>query len=289
MAEGLYILDTDASNVGLGAVLSQLQNGEEKVICYYSKTFSKTERKYCVTRRELLAIISSIKQFHHYLYGQFFKVRTDHGALTWLINFKNPEGQLARWFEFLSTYQFKIEHRAGKAHGNADALSRRPCVEDLCNHCTRAEQKYDLSTNIISKESELMDSRKDTGEDTGEDTTCLRVYTRNQILKESSSGSSNPSSPETEVQPGTASQEFMMAYRSSVHESTGVSPCEMTFGHSINLPVDLVLGRLPTYRKSPDTNVAFARIQTSLNCIIVNVISQPCTPDLDIGVPVVDY
>lgn len=131
--EGLFILDTDASNNGLGAVLSQEQNGSEKVICYYSKTFSATERRYCVTRRELLAIVKSIKNFHHYLYGRPFKVRTDHGSLTWLLNFKNPEGQIARWFELLSQYEFKVEHRAGRSHSNADALSRRPCPLD-CKH-----------------------------------------------------------------------------------------------------------------------------------------------------------
>ncbi|CAG2223001.1 unnamed protein product [Mytilus edulis] len=90
--EVLFILDTDASNDGMGAVLSQLQDGVEKVICYFSKTFSRSERKYCVTRRELLALVASIKHFHHYLYGKYFKVRSDHDALSWLFNFKNPEG-----------------------------------------------------------------------------------------------------------------------------------------------------------------------------------------------------
>ncbi|CAG2204440.1 unnamed protein product [Mytilus edulis] len=142
--EDLFILDTDASNDGMGAVLSQLQDGVEKVICYFSKTFSRSERKYCVTRRELLAVVASIKHFHHYLYGKYFKVRSDHGALSWLFNFKNPEGQLARWFEVLASYDFKIEHRAGRSHNNADALSRRPCYNKECPHCARAEINYEL-------------------------------------------------------------------------------------------------------------------------------------------------
>ncbi|CAG2242289.1 unnamed protein product [Mytilus edulis] len=142
--EDLFILDTDASNDGMGAVLSQLQDGVEKVICYFSKTFSRSERKYCVTRRELLAVVASIKHFHHYLYGKYFKVRSDHGALSWLFNFKNPEGQLARWFEVLASYDFKIEHRAGRSHNNADALSRRPCYNKECPHCARAEMNYEL-------------------------------------------------------------------------------------------------------------------------------------------------
>ena len=134
-----FILDTDASGFGMGAVLSQLQDGEERVLAYFSKSLSKAERNYCVTRRELLAVVMSIKQFHHYLYGVNFTVRTDHGALTWLMRFKNPEGQIARWLEVLSTYDFEIKHRAGKQHGNADGLSRRPCSE--CNYCSRQESK----------------------------------------------------------------------------------------------------------------------------------------------------
>ena len=63
--EGFFILDTDASNVGMGTVLSQVQDGLEKVVCYFSKTFSRSERSYCVTRRELLAVVVSIKHFHH--------------------------------------------------------------------------------------------------------------------------------------------------------------------------------------------------------------------------------
>lgn len=143
-AEGSFIVDTDASNEGMGAVLSQVQGDTEKVISYFSKTFSKPEKKYCVTRRELLAVVASIKHFHHYLYGRRFLVRSDHGALRWLLNFKNPEGQIARWFEVLATYDFSIEHRAGRLHSNADALSRRPCHDKNCGHCIRAETKEQL-------------------------------------------------------------------------------------------------------------------------------------------------
>ena len=70
--EGKFIIDTEASNLGMGAVLSQVQDGQEKVICFYSKCFSKAERRYCVTRRELLAIVMAIKNFHRYLYDIFW-------------------------------------------------------------------------------------------------------------------------------------------------------------------------------------------------------------------------
>lgn len=137
-----FILDTDASGQGIGAVLSQEQDGIERVIAFFSRALTRTERQYCVTRRELLAIVKAVKHFHHYLYGRRFVVRTDHGSLRWLLRFKNPEGQMARWLQVLFTYDFEIEHRPGKQHGNADGLSRRPCQE--CRYCERQEVKEEV-------------------------------------------------------------------------------------------------------------------------------------------------
>ncbi|GFV00897.1 retrovirus-related Pol polyprotein from transposon 412 [Trichonephila clavipes] len=117
-----FILDTDASNESVGAVLSQEIDGHERVVAYWSKCLSKPERNYCVTRKELLAIVKAIEHFHHYLYGQKFLLRTDHASLTWLMNFRNTEGQVARWIQRLNEYYFDIRHRKGSSHGNADAL-----------------------------------------------------------------------------------------------------------------------------------------------------------------------
>ena len=75
--EGDFMLDTDASNEGSGAVLSQVQDGQEKVITYLSKMLSKTERNYCITRCELLAVVHFVTQFKHFLIGRHFLVRTD--------------------------------------------------------------------------------------------------------------------------------------------------------------------------------------------------------------------
>ncbi|CAK1604350.1 unnamed protein product [Parnassius mnemosyne] len=97
-----FIVDTDASDIGLGGVLSQRNGDQEIVIAYFSKSFSKPERNYCVTRRELLAV----------------------------------------------EYDFVIEHRSRKSHGNADALSRRPCPED-CKHCSRQEGKEVVSVRML--------------------------------------------------------------------------------------------------------------------------------------------
>ena len=125
-----FLLDTDASDNGIGAVLSQVQeDGRECVIAYASRMLTKAERRYCVTRKELLAIVTFVYHFWHYLLGQQFTLQTDHGSLTWLKNFKHPEGQLARWLERLEEYNFTVVHCPGRKHCNADALSRLPCQQ----------------------------------------------------------------------------------------------------------------------------------------------------------------
>lgn len=132
--KGEYILDTDASQTGIGAVLSQVQDGQEKVIAYSSRTLSKAERQYCVTRQELLAIVYHVRHFKEFVYGVHFTIRTDHGSLRWLSKFKDiDQGQMARWMQILSEYNYSIVTRPGKASQNADSLSRRPpCSGKKC-------------------------------------------------------------------------------------------------------------------------------------------------------------
>ena len=77
-------------------------------------------------------MVTFMHQFRHHLLGRKFTLRTDHGSLRWLFHFKEPQGQMARWLEVLSQYNFQIVHRAGKRHQNADALSRVPSEEDNC-------------------------------------------------------------------------------------------------------------------------------------------------------------
>ncbi|KAL6469078.1 hypothetical protein MHYP_G00226020 [Metynnis hypsauchen] len=137
---GDLILDTDATNLGIGAVLSQMQDGAERVLAYGSQQLSSTEQNYCTTRRELLAVVEFTRHFRQYLLGRPFIVRSDHSSLRWLVKMKEPEGQLARWLEKLAEYDFKVVHRPGHHHHNADVMSRRPCRQTCpCNMTDPAE------------------------------------------------------------------------------------------------------------------------------------------------------
>ena len=138
---GKYWLDTDMSNAALGAVLQQEQNGEIKVIAYASRVLSPAEKKYCVTRKELLAVIYGLKQFRHFLLINPFVLRVDHSALTALLRSPNPLGQSARWLDTIADYNFEIRYRSGALHRNADSLSRKPCTPDErfpCNQCEKS-------------------------------------------------------------------------------------------------------------------------------------------------------
>ena len=130
--EGLFVLDTDSSAEGLGGVLQQEQDGKLVVIAYSSKSLSKQERNYCVCRQELLSVVYHVQHFRCYLWGNSFKVRTDHASLKHLLNFKDATGQLARWISSLAEYHIEIIARPGKKNGNADSLSRIPCGGKKC-------------------------------------------------------------------------------------------------------------------------------------------------------------
>ena len=74
-------------------------------------------------------LVWGVRHFCPYMYGRKFTARTDHNSLKWLRNFRDHEGQVARWLEILAEYTFSVVHRPGLQHGNADALSRLPCKQ----------------------------------------------------------------------------------------------------------------------------------------------------------------
>ena len=115
------------TETGLG-VLSQIQDDRELVVAYCSRALRPSQRRYCTTKREMLAVVAMCLQFRSYLRGAHFTLRTDHKSLVWLHRFKDTEGMLSRWLHSLQQFQFSIIHRPGKDHGNADGLSPRSIV-----------------------------------------------------------------------------------------------------------------------------------------------------------------
>ena len=122
-----YVLQTDASEQGLGAVLSQLEeNGEEHPVAFASRKLLPREKNYSVVEKECLAIVWSLQMFHVYLYGQRFVIETDHQPLSWLHRMKNPNQRLTRWALAVQPHCFKMHHHSGSKNGNADGLSCGP-------------------------------------------------------------------------------------------------------------------------------------------------------------------
>ena len=156
-----FILDTDASDLGYGAVLSQMQRQadgslREKVIAYASKKFTERESKYCARRRELLAIVKMVKHFDVYLRGPTFLVRTDHASLKYIktVQPTSVPAQFFRWIMSLEEYSYQIQIRKGVLHGNADGMSRgchgNGCI---CDALLAYERKYNIRPGVILDDS----------------------------------------------------------------------------------------------------------------------------------------
>ena len=120
-----FEVHTDASNYGIGAMLTQNINGKEHPVAYMSKSLTDTQRNYSITERETLAVVTALEHWRCYLEnGKTFKVYTDHSALKWFLSISNPTGRLARWGVRLSAFDFEIKHRRGVDNVIPDALSR---------------------------------------------------------------------------------------------------------------------------------------------------------------------
>ena len=119
-----FLLHTDASEVGLGAVLSQVIDNEEHPILYISRKLLKHEKNYATVEKEALAVKWAVHHLKYYLWGREFTLITDHAPLKWMARNKDKNARVTRWFLELQDYHFKVEHRPGKSIPHADALSR---------------------------------------------------------------------------------------------------------------------------------------------------------------------
>lgn len=149
-----FILTTDASNIALGAVLSQGNIGRDKPICFASRTLSQSECNYSTIERELLAIVWAVKYFRPYLFGRKFKIFTDHRPLTWVMNLKEPNSKLIRWRLKLEEYDYEIVYKKGKLNTNADALSRVKINEPLEEN---RQELFNNTSTIHSADENLND------------------------------------------------------------------------------------------------------------------------------------
>ena len=119
------MIDTDPSETALGAVLSQIIDGEERPIAFESRVLSNMEVNYASTEREALGVVQTMQLFRPYNYGSQCIVRTDHASLQWLFR-QNADGMMFRMIQKMQEYNYRIVHRPGEKHCIDDGLSRRP-------------------------------------------------------------------------------------------------------------------------------------------------------------------
>ena len=151
--EDLFVLATDASDVGLGTVLS---TNRGTVVEYASCTLNTAELNYSTTENECLAIVRAVHKFSHYLIGAHFILETDHKPLEWLEATrasKSRSQRLERWSLELRAFQFSVKHRCGEENQHADALSRHPIrvvtVDSSLDHAAIAQAQG--SDPVVSK------------------------------------------------------------------------------------------------------------------------------------------
>ena len=156
---GLLIVDTDACDVAVGAVLQQKQEGVERVLSYYSKSLNSAQRNYCTTKKELLAIVATLNHWDVYLscVSEPFVLRTDHAALTWLRTMACRDKAMLRWCDAVNKYNFDLQHRPGAKHQNADALSRvrlTRCGWEGCGDCKEVLLPLADEDDILTRHNE---------------------------------------------------------------------------------------------------------------------------------------
>ncbi|KAM9328400.1 uncharacterized protein lrguk [Pholidichthys leucotaenia] len=253
--QGDMILDTDASDIDIGGVLSQIQQGRERVLAYGSRKLSSAECNYCATQCELLAVVEYTSHFRQYLLGRPFIACTEHSSLHWLTKMKEPEGQLARSFERLGEYNFEIIHRPGRLHSNVDSLSRRPCC-----HC----QSYPCKLPDPSPSSAVVPHmlHSDQGQNFESEVfqgMCAQFgmeKTHTTPFQPQSDGQVERFNATLQKILATTAERChwdwdlmipcaLMADRATKHSTTAFSPNFMMFVHEVSEPIDLVAGLPP--------------------------------------------
>ncbi len=143
-----WLLEVDASDIAIGAILSQEWDTGVHPVYYWSRQLGKAEKNYSTTDRECLAVVAGCKKFRPYILGGFTTIVGDHTAVKWILNKIEVSGRHARWQVILSEFDYEIKTRPGIQNGNADALSRMP--EDQ-NEDTEVDEGLLLRTVALQK------------------------------------------------------------------------------------------------------------------------------------------
>lgn len=149
-----FILETDASIEGLGAILSQTQDGATYPIAYASRSLDKHEKNYGISELETLGLVWAVRYFRNYLLGHACIVYTDHVACLSILNTNRPSGKLARWALTIQEMDLTICHKSGKNNQNADALSRNP-VDSAVGIVIASDEKGDAAVKSTLDVEEL--------------------------------------------------------------------------------------------------------------------------------------
>lgn len=146
-----FIIETDSSDKAVGAVLMQKdENDRSRPVCYFSRKLSATQKNYCATERECLAVLLAVEHFRHFIDGTHFKIITDAESLKWLMQFSGKSAKLLRWSLKLQEFDFCLEYRKGTLNTTADALSRSISTIRLHN----VDNSYELLKSEISTDPE---------------------------------------------------------------------------------------------------------------------------------------
>ena len=153
-----FVLETDASNLGLGAVLSQHQvDGKQHPVAYASRALTQAEKRYSITELETLAVVWAVSYFRFYLYGHDVSVYTDHSAVKAVLGNPNASGKHAHWWSKVfgsGIRRVDIIYRPGKENVNADVLSLQPHLAAPSHGVAESEVEVSLVADI----SNLLDS-----------------------------------------------------------------------------------------------------------------------------------